>query len=169
LEKVTAVEHVNVQHKEREQTQLETQEDVHETLAAVPPPAFAEHDAVHGNIAPDIVVTDMEQTAPLPLDTKTMAHTIDTNANDDTDVEIKNDNIMQPLRVTPAQHRQVQISKNIQSDLDLWARVREYDQQTAEEGFTQVLSKKQQQAKKKQVLGKLSYNTRTRGGPSPSA
>jgi len=70
-----------------------------------------------------------------------MAHTTD-------------DNIMQPVRVTPAQHREVQISRNVQNDLDLWARIREYDKRTAEEGFTQVLSKKQQQAQKKQVLGK---------------
>jgi len=85
------------------------------------------------------------------------------------DVEIMNDNTIQPVRVTPAQHREVYISKNVQSDLDLWARICEYDQRIAEEGFTQVLSKKQQQAKKKQVLGISSYNTRTRGGPSPSA
>ena len=85
------------------------------------------------------------------------------------DVEIMNDNTIQPVRVTPAQHREVYTSKNVQSDLDLWVRIREYDQRAAEEGFTQVLSKKQQQAKKKKVLGIYSYNTRTRGGPSPSA
>ena len=38
-----------------------------------------------------------------------------------------NDNTIQPIRVTPAQHREVYISKNVQSDLDLWARIREYE------------------------------------------
>lgn len=136
LEKVTAVEHVNVQHKVMEQTQLGAREDVHETLDS------------------DIVVTDMEQTAPLPLDTQTVAYTT-------------YDNIMQPVRVTPTQHREVHISRNFQNDLDLWDRIREFDKRIAEEGFTQVLSKKQQQAQKKQVLGKSLYNTRAKGGPSP--
>lgn len=35
-------------------------------------------------------------------------------------------------------------SKNVHNDLDLWARIKEYDQRAAKEGFTQVLSKKQQ-------------------------
>jgi len=87
-----------VQHRERDQTQLETQEDVHETLAAVLSPAFVEHDVVHGNVASAIVVTDMEQTAPLPLDAQIVAYTTDT---------IMNDYAMQPVRVTPAQHREV--------------------------------------------------------------
>jgi len=86
-----------------------------------------EHDVVHGNIASDIVVTDMEQTAPLPLDTQTVAHATKTTANDDTYVEIMNDNTMLPVRITPAKHREVQISKNVYSDLDLWARILEYD------------------------------------------
>jgi len=73
-----------------------------------------------------------------------------------------------PLRYVSIQHQEVHVSKNVQSDLDLWARIREYDQRMAEEGFTQVLSKKQQQAMKKQVLGKVSYNTRAKGTQPPS-
>jgi len=53
--------------------------------------------------------------------------------------------------------------------LDLWARIREYDKRIADEGFMQVLSKKQQQEVKKQVLGKSLYNTRAKGSPPPSA
>jgi len=49
------------------------------------------------------------------------------------DVEIMNDKTIQLVRVTPAQHREVQISKNVRCDLDLWARIRKYDQRTAEE------------------------------------
>jgi len=98
---------------------------------------------VHEILDSDIVVTDMEQTA--------------------------DDNTMQPVRVTSAQHREVHISRNVQNYLDLWAGIREYDKRTAEEGFTQVLSKKQHQAHKKQVLEKSSYNTRTKGGLSPLA
>ena len=71
--------------------------------------------------------------------------------------------------VTPAQHQEILVLKNVQSDLDLWARIREYDQRMADEGFTQVLSKKQQKAVKKQVLGKASYNTRAKGTPPPSS
>jgi hypothetical protein len=53
--------------------------------------------------------------------------------------------------------------------LDLWARIREYDKRMAEEGFTQVLSKKQQKEAKKQVLGKAMYNTRAKGTHPPSS
>lgn len=59
--------------------------------------------------------------------------------------------------------------KNVQNDLDLWGRIKEYDQRTAKEGFTQVLSKKQQLKMKKQVLGKPHYRTRAKGGPPPSS
>ena len=47
------------------------------------------------------------------------------------------------------QHQEIQVTKNVQDDLDLWARIREYDQRMAEEGLTQVLSRKQQQALQK--------------------
>jgi len=59
-------------------------------------------------------------------------------------------------------------NKNVQNDLDLWARIREYDQRMAEEGFTQVLSKSQKQSLKKQVLSKP-YQTRAKGGPPPTS
>jgi len=53
---------------------------------------------------------------------------------------------------------------------DLWARIKEYDQRPAKEGFTQVLSKKQQLNMKKQVLlGKPHYQVRVKGGPPPSS
>jgi len=42
----------------------------------------------------------------------------------------------------PTVQPDAQPSRNIQNDLDLWARIREYDKRIAEEGFTQVLSKK---------------------------
>ena len=70
--------------------------------------------------------------------------------------EINNEVSTTHVRVVPIQHQEIQVTKNVQHDLDLWARIREYDQQMAEEGFTQVLSKKQQQVLKKQVLGKPS-------------
>jgi len=53
--------------------------------------------------------------------------------------------------------------------LDIWARIKEYGQRMAEEGFTQVLSKKQQKDAKKQVLGRAVYNTRTKGTPPSSS
>jgi hypothetical protein len=74
-----------------------------------------------------------------------------------------------PARVAPIQHHEIPISKNVQHDLDLWARIREYDKRMAEEGFTQVLSKKQQKEAKKQVLGKAMYNTRAKGTHPPSS
>jgi hypothetical protein len=85
-----------------------------------------------------------------------------------TDVEIQQDHNA-PKRAVLVQHHQIPVSQNVQHDLDLWARIREYDQRMAAEGFTQVLSKKQQKDLKKQVLGKASYNTRTRGTPPPSS
>jgi len=68
------------------------------------------------------------------------------------------------LSVQPEVHS----SRNVQNDLDLWARIHEYDQRMAAEGFTQVLSKSQKQNLKKQVIGKP-YQTRARGGPPPSS
>jgi len=69
----------------------------------------------------------------------------------------------------PTVQPDAQPSRNIQNDLDLWARIREYDKCIAEEGFTQVLSKKQQQALKKQFIGQPHYKTRAKGGPPPSS
>jgi hypothetical protein len=64
-----------------------------------------------------------------------------------------------PFPVPPVQQH---VSKNIQDGLDLWARIREYDQRMADEGFTQVLTKAQKQTRKKLVLG-TSYQTRVKG------
>jgi len=75
-----------------------------------------------------------------------------THNNDDAEVNIP---------IQPAAHS----SRNIQNDLDLWARIQEYDQRMAEEGFTQVLSKPQQKQLKKQVIGKP-YQTHAKGGSS---
>jgi len=69
----------------------------------------------------------------------------------------------------PTAQPETHLSRNIQHGLDLWARIREYDKRTAEEGFTQVLSKKQQQTLKKQVIGQPHYKTCARGGPPPSS
>jgi len=55
---------------------------------------------------------------------------------------------------------------NIQHDLDLWLRVRDYDKDNAELPFIPVLSKKQKQQVKKQIqIDKpLPYKTRSQGG-----
>jgi len=55
---------------------------------------------------------------------------------------------------------------NVQHDLDLWMRVREYDKANAELPFTLVLSKKQKQQVRKQLqIGKPPpYKTRSQGG-----
>jgi len=55
---------------------------------------------------------------------------------------------------------------NVQHDLDLWMRVREYDKANAELPFTPVLSKKQKQQVRKQLqIGKPPpYKTRSQGG-----
>jgi len=89
------------------------------------------------------------------------------NESNETEVQIMHDNIAH-VHVFPTLHQDVKVSKNVQRDSDLWARIREYDQRTTDEGFTQVLSKKQQQAVKKQVLGNTSYNTRAKGTKPPS-
>lgn len=62
-------------------------------------------------------------------------------------------NITDDAEVSPLVQQQVHISRNIQNGLDLWARIREYDQRMADEGFTQVLTKAQKQNRKKQVIG----------------
>jgi len=72
-----------------------------------------------------------------------------------------NDDAKVNMPSQPAAHS----SRNVQNDLDLWARIREYDQRMAKEGFTQVLSKPQQKQLKKQVIGKP-YQTRAKGGSS---
>jgi len=67
-----------------------------------------------------------------------------TNTTKNEDSENMNVEIMQDpsalVRVTTVQPQEIPISKNVQSDLDLWARIREYDQRMADEGCTQVLS-----------------------------
>jgi len=57
----------------------------------------------------------------------------------------------------------------IQRDLDLWQKVKEYDQRAAENPlFIHVLSKKQQQMlRKHQFDGKAPYRTRSTGDASP--
>jgi hypothetical protein len=84
------------------------------------------------------------------------------SVHDDTKVRIAKDQHIQPVQITSTlgQHQEVHSNKNIQHDLELRARIREYDQRTASEGFTQVLTKKQKQTMKKQVLGKSTYRTR---------
>jgi len=55
---------------------------------------------------------------------------------------------------------------NVQHDLDLWMRVREYDKANTESPFIPVLSKKQKlQVKKQLQIGKPPpYKTRSQGG-----
>jgi len=126
---------------------------------------------VQGSAA-DFQSPDMEHgTPPTPLQIQSEAHQsinlqhVEVNSNEDVEVQILKDQ-SQTSQVPIAQ---THTSKNIQSGLELWARIREYDQRSAEEGFTQVLTKKQQQARKKQVLRKPHYTTRARGGPPPTA
>lgn len=81
------------------------------------------------------------------------------NITDDAEVNLS-------FQVPPVQQH-VHSSRNIQNGLDLWARIREYDQRMADEGFTQVLTKAQKQNRKMQVIGKP-YQTRAKGGPPSS-
>jgi len=104
----------------------------------------------------------------MELEAHTQTNTTENSITDDMNVEIMQE-ANAPVRVAPIQHQEIPVSKNVQSDLDLWAHIREYDQRIAAEGFTQVLSKKQQQAMKKQVLGKATYNTREKGTPPSSS
>ena len=101
---------------------------------------------------------DIEQvTFEIGLQTQHAANT----STDDAEVNISSQ--------VPSVQLEAHISKNIQNGLDLWARIREYDQRMADEGFTQVLSKLQKQARKNQVIGKPHYQTRAKGGRPPSS
>ena len=65
------------------------------------------------------------------------------------------------------QQQEVHPSKNIQDGLDLWERVRQYDERSAIEDFTSVLTRKQKQKLKlQQVLKKQPTKTRAQGDPS---
>jgi predicted aldo/keto reductase-like oxidoreductase len=67
------------------------------------------------------------------------------------------------------QQQEVHPSKNIQHGLDLWERVRQYDERSAVE-VTPVLTRKQKQKLKlQQVLQKQPTKTRARGDPSTTA
>lgn len=56
----------------------------------------------------------------------------------------------------------------IQNYLDIWQKIKEYDQRSAENPFVPVLSKKQQQMlKKHRFNGKAPYKTRSTGPSSP--
>jgi hypothetical protein len=52
---------------------------------------------------------------------------------------------------------------NIQRDVELWNRIREYDQKAAEDPSTPVQSKKQKQKLRQHVLGKPPYRTHSNG------
>jgi len=78
--------------------------------------------------------------------------------------------IPEEQEVVVLQHQGVHPSKNIQHGLDLWARVREYDERSAAEDFTPVLTRKQEQKLKLQhVLAKQPTKTRARGDNNPPA
>jgi len=67
-------------------------------------------------------------------------------------------------------HENTHNSPKIQHGMELWHRVREYDEKTAEMPFTPVLSKHHKQKIKKQLqVRKSSYRTRSRGDFSPTA
>jgi len=89
--------------------------------------------------------TDHQVTISPPTDTVGSAMAT-SSANVDIDVNLIDS---APHDVVPIAQHETHPSKNIQSGLELWARIREYNQQTVAEGFTQELSKKQQQAMKK--------------------
>jgi len=66
----------------------------------------------------------------------------------------------------PVQH----VNSRLQHDLDLWQRIKEYDKKPAKEPpFTVVLTKKQKQIMKTELLdGKPPYSTRSSGtSPTP--
>jgi len=86
-------------------------------------------------------------------------------------VHIAKDQHIQPVQIssTLGQNQEVHNNKKTRHDLELWERIREYDQRTAHEGFTQVLTKKHKQTVKKLDVGKSPYKTRARGDPPPSA
>ena len=69
----------------------------------------------------DVHSVDLEQVSPSVALT---AHHIVNSSHDASQVAITS---------------QPHTSKNVQNDLDLWAIIKEYDQRTAKEGFTQVL------------------------------
>ena len=59
------------------------------------------------------------------------------------------------------------LNPRIQHDLDLWQKIKDYDQRAAENPFEPVLSKKKKQMlKKHQFDGKAPYKTRSTG-PTP--
>ena len=111
LEEATAVAQIEVHSQEVEQTQ--TQEDVQDIFIAA-----EEHDVLQGNNEAEITVTNREQFAPSrPLDNTGSI------ASDEINVATLNES----GRVIHAHQREVHISKYFQSDMDLWARIREND------------------------------------------
>jgi len=69
-----------------------------------------------------------------------------------------------PQDVIPVQH----VNPRLQHDLELWQHIKEYDKKAAEEPFIVVLTNKQKQMMRKELLdGKSLYSTRSRG-PSPT-
>ena len=62
---------------------------------------------------------------------------------------------------------EIHSSARIQQDLELWRRIKEYDQKAAEDPFIPVLTRKQKQHLKKTTIGKP-YKTRSTGVNSTS-
>jgi hypothetical protein len=103
--------------------------------------------------------TNHQVTVSPPTDTVGSALAT-SSANLDTDVNLLDS---APHDVVPVQ----QFPTRLQHDLDLWQRIKEYDKKAAEDPSLMVLSKKQQQIMRKELLdGKPPYSTRSRG-PTP--
>jgi len=78
--------------------------------------------------------------------------------------------IPEAQEVAVLQQQQVHPSKNIQHGLDLWDRVREYDERSVSEDFMPVLTRKQRQKiKLQQLLAKQPPKTRARGDKHQTA
>jgi len=80
------------------------------------------------------------------------------------DAEMEDTNRLVILREEGMTHT----NPRIQHDLDLWQKIKEYVQRSAENPFVPVFSKKQKQMlKKHQFDGKAPYKTRSMGPTSP--
>jgi hypothetical protein len=144
------------------------------SLVLVLHPSFVEHDDVHDISDTDIFVTNRERSpSALPQLTATQTavqidnsevQTATTSVHDDTEVLIAKDQHIQQVHIssTLGQHQEVHNNKNIHHDLELWARIREYDQRTME-GCTQLLTKKHKQIVKKTSLGKVTLQNSCKG------
>jgi len=112
------------------------------------------------------VVASKDANASIPLDLAAVHTPSQAMSDGSLDGDVEHDISIQDGTTLPVV-TEVHSSARIQHDLELWRRVKEYDQKAAEVPFIPMLTRKQKQHLKKTTISKP-YKTRSTGDNSTS-